>query len=373
MPQNSNALFIDKPESLARFCDQAGSSPWLALDTEFVRERTYYPQLCLIQVATEAGQIACIDTLAIEDLSALHELLADSRITNILHAVSQDLEVFYLNGSPQITSLFDTQIAAGLLGLGDQIGYAGLVKDLLDVELAKGHARTDWSRRPLSAEQLVYAADDVRYLGALYTELSKRLEDAGRLEWLYQDVETLSRQENFQPSLDSAWRRLKGLGRLPADAQHRAARLAAWREQRAIDKDRPRRWILGDAPLLELAHRVPGNSNDMANIRDLPEKLIQQQGAEILQLLSEKLDSSEPLVQDWARPDAAEKATLKRLKATLKQVAEGLDISPTLLATRSDIEGLVQGRRDVSALQGWRSEVVGKPLLAVLEDGQPGS
>lgn len=368
MPQTKTPRFIDKADQLTSFCTQARNSPWLALDTEFVRERTYYPELCLIQLATADGEIACIDTLALPELQPLFELLAAPGISKILHAVGQDLEVLYLNNAPRIAPLFDTQLAAGLLGLGDQIGYAGLVKQLCNVELAKGHARTDWSRRPLSAEQLKYAADDVRYLGQMYETLAAQLENTGRSDWLAQDVQALSDPANFEAAPDQAWQRLKGLSRLPAAAQHRAARLAAWREQRAMDKNRPRRWVLADAPLLELANRAPRDRTQLNGIADLPTKLIEQQGDALLSLLREQNDSDQPLVTEWRKPDAQEKAVHKRLKAAVREVAEELDISPTLLARRSDIEGLVEGRRELPVLRGWRAEVIGATLLSALEE-----
>lgn len=366
MPDNPT-LYIDNNDALADYCQRLAASAWLALDTEFVRERTYFPQLCLIQAVGCDGQIACIDTLAIEDLSPLFALFTDPAITKILHAVSQDLEVFYQNGAPQLAPLFDTQLAAGFLGLGDQIGYAGLVQQLCNVELAKGHARTDWSRRPLSAEQLRYAADDVRYLGAMYEKLVTDLTEAGRDHWLAQDMEKLSRPASYEPDPQQAWRRLKGLGRLPADAQHRAAALAEWREQRAVARNLPRRWVLADAPLLELANQNPSDKAALAQIAELPAKLIEKKGDELLGLLAGVSASDTPLTREWARPTPEEKATQKRLKATLREVSEELDITPSLLATRNDIEGLGQGRRNLGVLEGWRAEVIGARLLSALE------
>lgn len=369
MHQADNTIFIDSQPTLVDYCQSIASSPWLALDTEFVRERTYDPHLCLIQVAANNGQIACIDALAIKDLGPLYELLAKPEITKILHAVSQDLEVLYLNSAPPITPLFDTQLAAGFLGLGDQIGYAGLVRQLLEVELAKGQARTDWSRRPLSQDQLSYAADDVRYLGTLYEQLAADLKAKGRDAWLAEDIGQLSQPENYQPQPENAWRRLKGLGRLPVPAQHRAARLAAWREQRAIAKNRPRRWILADAPLLALAVAAPVSLDELTAIIDLPAKLIQSQGAELLDLLLAPVNDDQPLVLDRDRPDAEARALQKRIKAALKDLAQELDMTPSLLATRGHVEALAQGRLVTSVFSGWRADVIGASLSKLLPPG----
>ncbi|MDX1497088.1 MAG: ribonuclease D [Salinisphaeraceae bacterium] len=365
MPQPSSPRFIQSTTELQSFCELASHSPWLAIDTEFVREKTYYPELCLIQLATEQGDIACIDTLAIDDLRPLFDLFANPAITKILHAVSQDLEVLYQAGAPQIQPLFDTQVAAGLLGMADQIGYAGLVEKLTGVTLAKGHARTDWSRRPLSNEQLAYAADDVRYLGQLYSQLTAQLDEQARGDWLREDMQAISQPANYEVDTSQIWRRLKGLGRLPAQAQHRAAKLAAWREKQAIESNRPRRWILADAELLELANQAP---DSLAELQALPlhEKFIQRHAETILPLLAEQ-ESDQLLVKDWQKPSPEEKATQKRLKAKLREVAEQLEIGPALLATRSDIEGLQQGQRDLPVLRGWRKGVIGDALLDALD------
>ena len=221
-----------------------------------MRERTYFPRLCLVQVAT-VDDVALVDVLAIPDGGALTALLADRGRTKLIHAARQDIEALLpLTGSP-LGPVFDTQQAAALLGFSAQIGYADLVQQLLSVALAKGHARTDWARRPLSAEQLAYAADDVRYLPALAAELESRLAAAGRREWMAEEAAELDDVSLYRVEPTDAWKRLRGLERLDAPAFRAAQRLAAWREARAMDRDLPRGWVLPDVAIHELAQRRP--------------------------------------------------------------------------------------------------------------------
>jgi ribonuclease D len=206
-------LYVDTPAALDSLCAQLADASWFALDTEFLREKTYYPKLCLLQIATP-DVVACVDPLALDDLAPLLALLADRNITKVLHSARQDMEIFYhLTGSPH-APVFDTQIAAPLLGLADQIGYANLVKEMLGVTLDKLHTRADWSLRPLGEEQLRYAADDVIYLAALYQPLLERLQSHGRLEWLDEDFRQLASPELYAINPENAWLKVKGGNRL---------------------------------------------------------------------------------------------------------------------------------------------------------------
>ncbi|MFW2134544.1 ribonuclease D, partial [Ectothiorhodospira haloalkaliphila] len=249
--------FIDQPEALKAFCERLKGVDWFALDTEFIREKTYYPQLCLIQVATPE-EVACIDPLNLEDLSPLTHLLFDPNITKVLHAASQDLEIFFHQQGRVPGPIFDTQVAASLLGHGDQVGYGKLIQLVLGVELEKGQSRTDWAQRPLETIQLRYAADDVHYLARAYPLMRQALEDNGRLAWLEDDFQRMQDPRTYQPDPETIWRRLKGINTLRGEQALAVARnLARWREQEAMRLDRPRRWLLQDEVILDLARRKP--------------------------------------------------------------------------------------------------------------------
>jgi len=237
---------------------------FVALDTEFMRESTYFPKLCLIQAATSAA-CAVLDPLALPDLESLWQFLGSRARTKVLHAARQDLEVLTTatRGQPVPGPIFDTQIAAALLGYPAQIGYGSLVAERLGHTLAKGHTRTDWTRRPLTPEQLQYAEDDVRYLVPLYLDLRDALQAAGRLEWLYEETRELEGLDLQGADPDAPWRRLKGLERLPPQQRATVKLLAQWREAAAIRHDKPRGWILADDALREIAERMPSSTRDL--------------------------------------------------------------------------------------------------------------
>jgi len=207
--------FIDTPQALSDFVAHLKTHDWIVIDTEFIRERTYYPQLCLIQIAA-GEQMACIDPIALEDMSELFEVLNDPNIIKVFHAAQQDLEILYFASGKVPAPIFDTQPAASILGIGDQIGYAGLVEQTLGVSLAKAESRTDWSKRPLSKAQLDYAIDDVRYLQQMYPMLRAKLQAGGRLGWLNGDFEHLTSEETYQLNERERWQRVKGLQNLKA-------------------------------------------------------------------------------------------------------------------------------------------------------------
>ena len=261
------ATWIDRPDALA-----AAAARWLAaaddvaLDTEFVFERTYRPRLGIVQIAV-AGEIALIDAVRIPDLSALGPLLADPARRKLLHSGSGDLPILRRAGGVALRGLLDTQIAAAFAGLGPSLSYAALVKTLLGVELAKHETRTDWLRRPLSPDQLRYAAEDVEYLPAVAADLEERLRVLGRLEWALEDSATLATLDGDTPDPEVAWRRVKGMDRLPASARAVARSLAAWREREADRLDLARPFLLRDETLLAIAKR---DALDPADARRCP-------------------------------------------------------------------------------------------------------
>lgn len=338
----------------------------LALDTEFVRERTYYPRLCLIQVAA-ADRLALIDPLAIADPGALLAPLTDPQRPKLLHAARQDIEALLpLTGTP-LAPVFDTQLAAALLGFASQIGYADLVQQLLGVELAKGHARTDWARRPLSPEQLAYAADDVRYLPALAALLDERLAAAGRRGWMEEESAALTDISLYRVLPAEAWRRLKGLERLQPAAQLAIRALARWREERAMERDLPRGWVLPDAALHEIAQSRPRTREDLSRLASVPRATADRAGGEILKMLSEDSVVADDLIaEDGSRAGPEQLRRLKVLQQRLAALAGELGIQPEVLATRRELVALLRGERELPILSGWRRTIVGEPLLAAL-------
>ena len=345
----------------------------LALDTEVLRERTYLAELALVQLAA-GPELVLLDPLGGADLAPLTRLLTDPRTTKVLHAARQDVEVLLpLTGEPA-GPLKDTQIAAGLLGLAPQIGYAELIRQVLGIELAKGGAggnlaRTDWTRRPLSAAQLSYAADDVRHLLQVAAELAEQLRARGRLEWWAEDCRALQDPGLYAVTPEEAWRRLKGVETLPVREQVRVRALAAWRETKAREVNLPRSWVLGDDGLRDLAARPPATVALLKSRRVFRDETVGRIGEELLARLAaaeaEPVDGLTELAS--RRPSGEEQALTKRLSDRLKAVAAELDVAPEVLATSRDLKRLArQDLRPVGPLAGWRQAVIGEALLATL-------
>jgi len=355
-----NDEYIDNNEHLQQFCSTLHDVKWLALDTEFIREKTYYPELALIQIASDT-QIACIDPYKIKDFQPLIELLNNSNIVKIFHSPSQDLELFaHVFGSvPQ--NMFDTQLASSLLGIGNQIGYADLVNKLCSVQLDKKHTRTDWSRRPLSDSELDYALDDVRYLGNIHQQLCQKLDDSGRLEWLTADFAKLSDISNYQTSWGSLWKKLKGVQKLKGNELHYADQLCQWREKQAQHKNLPKRWIIKDEDVVDIARLKPQEINDFKAIRTLNEHFLKQQGSDIIQLLKDAdgIDEAEhPKHEKFKTLSDNQQAKSDCLMAICKRCSAQNDMSLSTLATKKDIDKLVLDK-DSKLLHGWRFEMAG--------------
>lgn len=293
-------------------------------------------------------------------------MLTAPSITKVMHASRQDVEVLYpICGL--VRPVFDTQIAAALTGLPAQIGYGELVRRLLGRELAKSHTRTDWSRRPLSPEQIEYALDDVRYLLPLKASLEEQLERSGRREWLAEELRELEDARNIAPDPEDAWLRIKGLRALDPARERLAQRLAAWRERRAIERNRPRGWILDDAALRDLVMQVPRSVDAIAAIPEFPAGVIKHCGTELLECIrAAEVPNPTPPINTRSRPDPAKTALVKKLGTLNQAIAADLGLSPEVLATRRDLELLADGHRDVGVLKGWRRDVVGNRMLAAL-------
>ncbi|MEQ1439501.1 ribonuclease D [Fontimonas sp. SYSU GA230001] len=367
MSHPSSSALIRDPESLARAIETWSASPVLAVDTEFVRVDTYYPKLCLIQVRSETAT-ALIDTIALTDLGpALDALYAGAHL-KLFHAAGQDLEILVrLRGAcPQ--PLFDTQIAATLLGLGEQIGYAGLIEKRLGVTLDKSLSRTDWSRRPLTAAELAYAAADVEHLAEIFPALQAELAQRGRLSWLAEDCARLCDPAAYVTRPQDAWQRLRGLARLDAREQTVAVALATWRETVAQQRDRPRKWILDDEPLYRLAQRRPQTAGELAALDVLPAKTLARHGEALLAVIRDAQAAPARLYARDDELDGAGKARLKTLQSAVQDAAGRLGVPASFLAPRAELLRLVRegGDAHVTVLSGWRREVCGHRLLDLL-------
>ncbi len=360
--------FIDTQQSLSQICEEFSDCEFLALDTEFVRQTTYYPQLALIQIC-DGQQIALIDPLAIKELAALMELLYKPEIIKVFHSARQDLEIFYYLQGSVPDNIFDTQVASALLGLGEQIGYAPLVKLLLNIELDKSQTRTDWLKRPLTRKQIQYAADDVRYLAQLYPLQKQKLEQQGRLQWLKDDFVFLSSSSTYAPAPDTIWRKIRGANRLRKQQLAILQKLTAWREQQAIRQNRPRRRVLSDESLLELAVNPPENKAQLQQNYKLSSGFLSHNTATFMTLIEEGLktpDNECPILAKTHKPSQNEEALADCLMAVIHISARDNQISPRCLCTRKELNALIQGQRDLAILSGWRKALAGNDLQLFL-------
>ena len=359
--------FIDTQQALSDFVAHLKTHDWIAIDTEFIRERTYYPELCLIQIAA-GEQMACIDPIALEDMSALFEVLNDPNIIKVFHAAQQDLEILYFANGKVPAPIFDTQPAASILGIGDQIGYAGLVEQTLGVSLAKAESRTDWSKRPLSDAQLDYAIDDVRYLQQMYPMLRDKLQAGGRLEWLSGDFDHLTSEETYQLNERERWQRVKGLQNLKAQQLSVLRELGAWRELEAAKRDRPRRWILSDDILVDLSRRMPDDSADMEAIRGVNPKHHQRYFDAWITAI--EVGSNQPK-DDWpvpkrrSKPSAELDKVAELLMVVVRLEADRQNISPAAVTSKKAIVKMLQ-EGDTSLSNDWRGNLVNPAIKRVL-------
>ena len=359
----SKAVFLDA-DDVGMLGELLAGSERVGLDTEFMRERTYYSQLCLVQVATGGG-IYCIDPLGTGELAAAWSALMP--LSWVVHSGRQDVEVVYQSAHRMPASVFDTQIAAALLGHPPQIGYAALVSSLFGITLAKSHTRADWSRRPLAPELIAYAAEDVEHLLPTADLLGEQLAEAGRLEWALEDSGYLLDEKLYRSDPEEAVFRLKGVQRLSGRARSAAARLAAWREREAEKRNRPRQWILSDAALLELAATAPGTRAALARVTDLPAGTVRRVGDQLLAVLADTAADAPLQGRSQRRPDERDRAKLAAAQESVASTAARLGITPEVLAPRKELTAIVTGARDTRALRGWRRALFGETLLEIVE------
>jgi len=362
-------FYVNTPEQLDDLCERLRGTASLALDTEFLRERTFYAQLCLLQIASEE-LVACVDPLALPTLDPLLEIIYDERVLKIMHAGRQDLEILFDLRGKLAQPVFDTQIAATLLGLGDQVSYQTLVRDVLGVELEKTHTRTNWQQRPLDSGQVRYAQDDVRYLHEVWHRQMRQLEDKGRIGWLDDDFADLTAIGNYDKSAEEAWLRIRGIRVLKGVQLAVVRELAAWREHRAREYDRPRKWILGDDVLIDLARHMPVDMDALHRVRGLDPRILRSVGSDIISVIqrAQKCPESEwPSLGLRFTPTPSEEALIDAMMAIVRQSGISNGISPAALASRRDLEQMIAGKDDHAILSGWRGRLVGQHLQAFLK------
>lgn len=364
--------YIDTPAKLETLCRQARQNTWLALDTEFLREKTYYPKFCLLQIATPEW-VACVDPLALSDLSMLFEVIYDSSIIKVFHSCRQDLEIFYQLTGKIPEPIFDTQIAAPLLGFQENPGYAMLVSSFLNINLSKSHTRTDWTDRPLSEAQLQYAADDVIFLCQVYQAMLEKLTELNRLDWLKNDFALLNNPELYEISPDKAWLKIRGKNKLTGRQLSIVQALSEWREATAQAENRPRNWLLRDDLLLELAKLQPANIDELTAVRNINERIVQRHGRKICQLINAAKQRPPVPLNEKGRPakkTPQQEAILDILTALVRIRASENSLNPSILATRKDLELLLFDDPESLLLKGWRYSMVGRELVGLLKGEQ---
>lgn len=363
-------MYITKTEQLREVVERMRQSPVVGIDTEFMRERTYFARLCLVQLST--GDLSVIlDPLAVDDLSPLCDLLADPNVLKILHAGSQDLEIFFKACGVPTAPVFDTQIAATLAGFPQQTGYGALVLDLLGVKLDKGDTYTDWSRRPLSDTQVEYALNDVRYLPEMYRLLTEKLERTGRTAWLSADFARLENPATYSPDPRELWRKIKKVSSLNRRQMAVAREVAAWRESEAMRRDVPKRWILGDESVIEVSRRAPRTVDEALQIRGVGDKMAKQALRSLVAAVAEGAKVAEedlPQLTRRRRPQGDIDGAVDLMIAIVRLRAKQQGVAMPLMASRDDLERLASGDREGSPLlEGWRAEMVGRELIDLLE------
>jgi ribonuclease D len=368
MPTSPPITVISDTPALAEFCSGLANETFITVDTEFLRETTYYPKLCLIQVAGETSA-ALIDPLAEGlDLGPFYALMTDRNVLKVFHAARQDIEIFVNEADLVPSPVFDTQIAAMVCGFGDQVGYEAIVRKLASAQIDKSAQFTDWSRRPLSQRQMAYALSDVTHLRTVYQKLKAEIDKEGRADWLSEDLDDLASHNTYRVDPEQSWRRIKA--RIQNKKQQATLMaVAAWREREAQTKNVPRGRILKDEAVAEVAIQVPQNKEALHQLRLLPRGSADSViGKGILTAVAEGLARDPATVPlSKGRGDemtAAQEAVAEVLKLALKIVSERENVAPKLIASSSDIDAVAMSdEAEVPALHGWRRAIFGDLAL----------
>ena len=363
-------MYIASQQELVAFVQRASSSSILAVDTEFLREKTYYPKLCLMQLATD-DETTIVDPFAVDDLKALVPLFEDERIVKVFHAGHQDIEIIIYDLGCVPKPVFDTQVAASLLGQAQQVGYAPLVHSVCGVKLKKVDSFTDWSARPLSESQLNYAQDDVLYLPKMYETMKRQLEEKGRLSWLDAEFAEMSDPSHYVADERERFRRLKHSTQLSRRQMAAAREIAAWREIEARKRNVPRKWVLTDEQIVEACKREPRKIDDLFMVRGIRERLTTKDARVVVELAASALDSAPdtwPEIQVSNKSEPNVDAQVDLLMSIVRIRARENGVAVQTLASHSDIVDIARGyRKDIDLLKGWRKELVGQELVDFME------
>ena len=348
-------------------CSRLAELPFVTVDTEFMRETTYYSKLCLIQMAGPGSEGVLVDPLAPEiDLAPFFRLMADERVVKVFHSARQDLEIIWTQGNVIPTLLFDTQIAAMVCGYGDSVSYEQLANDLAKARIDKSSRFTDWSRRPLSEAQISYALSDVIHLMPVYEALRDELERTGRTGWLEDEMKILTSPETYRNDPDRAWMRLAGRMRKPREIAV-LIEVAAWREREAQTRDVPRARVMKDEAVIDVAVSAPRSAEALGRLRSIPNGFERSRSAaDILEAVERGLarDPATVPVPARSRQRAGGGAVVELLKVLLKAVAEQERVAPKVIATVDDLEAIAEHNdADVAALVGWRRKLFGEKAL----------
>ena len=360
---------ITSTDVLARFCERAAGFDFVTVDTEFLRETTYWPKLCLLQVAT-LDEAVLIDPLAPGiDLAPFFTLLANESVRKVFHAARQDIEIFVKLTGKVPVNIFDTQVAASVCGFGDSVSYDNLVRSITNVELDKSSRFTDWSARPLSEKQKIYALADVTHLRDIYAALLLQVEQTGRWDWVEDELGILRSIDTYVVQPDQAWERLKAKLHKPRDLAALQA-LAAWREKRAQDSDQPRSRILKDDALVELAMQRPTSSDGFDQLRAVQRGYGRSSAAAeaiaIIRQVEALPKSALPASAERYRGPSPKGAVGDLVRVLLKSVSEQHGVAARIIATSDEIDALVlDDEADVPALKGWRRKLFGDKALAI--------
>lgn len=365
-----DSRYIDTQAGLEQLAADLEGSAVLAVDTEFLREKTYYPKLCLIQLNNEEIQ-AIIDPLAVRSLEPLASIMANPSCVKIFHSGSQDIDILYHELGVMPTPLFDTQMAAALMGFPLQVGYGPLVQALCNVRLAKADGYTDWSRRPLTTNQLKYALDDVVYLPKMYRHMERALAKQGRSSWLDADFARLADPAKYDNDPMDMWRKVKRVASLSHGQMAVAQELAAWREREAMERNIPRKWVIPDEALIEIARKSPKSIDRLMEVRGLNTKLTTKTARKVLEAVKrgrEKDPKDYPCLPKRPSGSPEVDGAVDLLASVVEVRAKENGVAVPVLASRDDLARLVHGHRDdCELMQGWRYEMVGRELEAIME------
>lgn len=360
-------MYLSTQDQLEDFCRQIEGEKVIAVDTEFLREKTYYPKLCLVQVG--AGELtAAIDPLLIEDLTPLAKIFEDATVTKVFHACGQDLEVILDGMGCVCAPVFDTQLAAAFLGMRQQVSYGSLVEAYCGLRLPKAESLTDWSRRPLDPEQLAYAEDDVRYLPGIYDRMVSDLARQDRLSWVRPEMDALCDPSRIKRDPSEAFLRLRRSGSLTRRQLAVAREVCAWREGVAAERDVPRKWVASDEVVVEVCKRTPGSFDRLRRIRGT-EQISERDGKRLLAAVARGVACPAeecPKVTKHLRPSPETEGVIDLMYAVLRLVSEKSGVATQLIATRDDLLDFLQDRKSSPLSHDWRWELAGRTLDRLL-------